>query len=106
MKKLGVSFLFLFLISSIALADTVSDISGLIPLNNQRPAASDLVYQGKLLLPDEARQLQSSGIIPDLSLINPDESSILWKDSYPKDILTPDKAISIDLSRPFEFLEY
>ncbi len=94
------------LISALAFANSVSDIPGLIPLNNQRPAASDLVYNGKHLLPDEARQLQQSGKIPDLSLLNPDETSILWKDQYPKDITSKDKTIALDTSRPVEFLAY
>lgn len=50
-----------------------------IPLGYQRQAASDLVYQGNLLLPDEARELYETGIISDLSLLNPTEDSILWK---------------------------
>lgn len=93
-------------ISSTVFAQSVSDIPGLIPLKNQRPAASDLIYNGKNLLPDEARKLQESGVIKDLSLIEPDESSVLWKSKPTQDLVTPERNVGLDLSRPFEFLEY
>ena len=53
---------------------------GAIPLEYHRQAASDLVYQGKLLLPDEARELFETGIVEDLSKLSPTEETIVWKD--------------------------
>ena len=109
MKKNRIALLGLIvtlLISISSLADSVSDIPGFIPLNNQRPPASDLIYNGKNLLPDQLRQLQISGAIPDLSLIDPDDSSILWKKQPTQGTLEPEKAVEIDLSRPFDFVEY
>lgn len=104
MTKFGVLF-FLFY-SSLSFAQSISDIPGLIPLKNQRPPASDLVYQGKILLPDQARQLQLSGKISDLSLLHPDETSILWKNKPTQNLVTPEKSVTADFSKPFEFLEY
>lgn len=69
--------------------------SGAIPLSYHRQAASDLVYQGQLLLPDEARELFESGVIGDLSLISPNENTILWKDELSKP-LTPSRLLEDD----------
>lgn len=57
------------------------DLPGSIPLQYERQAAADLVHQGKILIPDEARALYESGWVKDLSLLNPDETSVLWKNT-------------------------
>ena len=70
------------LISSLPLGAAPFDqYPSAIPLQYQRQAASDLVYQGAELLPDEARDLFERGVIKDLSYLNPSESSVLWKNN-------------------------
>ena len=71
-----------FLALSKAYAAPLKDMPGSIPLQSERQASSDLVYQGKVLLPDEARALLDSGKIQDLSTLNPDETSVLWKNTF------------------------
>ncbi len=92
-------------------AQNLSDLPGLIPLTSIRQASSDLVYNGKMLSPDEARVLVANEKIKDLSLLDPDSTSILWQtkigwsgepDVFPKN---PEAETTIDLTRPFEFLE-
>jgi hypothetical protein len=76
--KLIWSFLFLFL-SSWALAQ-----SGGIPIKYMNDPALDLVYKGKVLLPEEVHELrESSKGHFDISTLNPAQSSDLWKDVYP-----------------------
>lgn len=62
-----------------AYASTQLGFPGGVPKDDSRPYASDLFYQGKVLLPSEIRELKNSGT--DLSLINPKESD-LWKDAH------------------------
>jgi hypothetical protein len=59
-----------------------SDQESLLPLNasDSRPA-SDLYYQGHLLLPDDAANLSRSGT--HLENLNPDPTTTLWNDAYP-----------------------
>lgn len=106
LAKFLISFIFTFFISVVVFSQSVSDIPGLIPLNNQRPPASDLIYNGKILLPDQLRELQRTGVIPDLSLLDPDETSVLWKKQPTQGTIDPEKSVEIDLSKPFEFVEY
>jgi len=79
-------FYFSFVAVSFLLSATVSwaapfqDLPGSIPLKYERQSASDLVYQGHVLLPDEARALYESGKIKDLSTLNPMTNSVIWKD--------------------------
>lgn len=57
---------------------------GSVPLKFERPPASDLFYEGKVLLPDDARALLQSGKVVDLSLVNPREDTTLWRNQFPK----------------------
>ena len=50
---------------------------GAIPLNPGSAPASDLFYEGKFLLPPQARLKQNQGF--DLSLLDPDPHTVLWK---------------------------
>ena len=59
------------------------DYPGSVPLKFERPPASDLLHDGKVLLPDEARKLFLSGQIADLSLLNPRQDTTIWKDDFP-----------------------
>ncbi|MCB0348141.1 MAG: hypothetical protein KDD37_04860, partial [Bdellovibrionales bacterium] len=95
---------------NLVFAQNLSDLPGLIPLTSIRQAASDLSYNGKLLSPDEARSHVESGKIKDLSMLDPDPTSILWKTKVEwsesdKTLSSPEKNIPLDLNRPFEFLE-
>ncbi len=58
---------------------TVNFHSGLIPLEYGGRPATDLIYRGVVLLPDEAHKLvvDSNGAF-DLSLLDPDDTSVLW----------------------------
>lgn len=57
-------------------------LPGAIPLKYTHEAASDLVFQGKLLFPDEAKELLSSKIINDLTDLDPREDSVIWSNTY------------------------
>ncbi len=58
--------------------------NGLIPLEYGAQPATDLIYNGKLLLPDEAHKLVvDSNYSLDLSKIDPDDTSVLWKNISP-----------------------
>lgn len=63
-------------------AQVIDNFPGSIPLKYERAAASDLVFGGKILTPDEARALYDKKVVADLSHLNPDESSELWKNKY------------------------
>jgi hypothetical protein len=69
----------LLMCASIAWSAPFQDLPGSIPLKYERQAASDLVYQGHVLLPDQASALYESGKVKDLTDLNPMENSILWK---------------------------
>jgi hypothetical protein len=54
--------------------------NGLIPLEYGARPATDLIYKGELLLPDDAHKMvMDSGNTFDLSKLDPDETSVLWK---------------------------
>ncbi|MFI5390291.1 MAG: RICIN domain-containing protein, partial [Bacteriovoracales bacterium] len=58
---------------------TVNFHAGMIPLEYGQRPATDLVYNGMILLPDEAHKLVvDSGGTFDLSLLDPDATSVLW----------------------------
>jgi hypothetical protein len=71
--------LIVFFLGESSFAGPFMDMPGCVPLESERQAAADLIYKGKTLLPDEARALKSAGEVKDLSLLNPDDTSILWK---------------------------
>jgi len=58
---LKITFVIISLFTLPAWPSTLKDLPGSIPLQYERQAASDLVYQGKTLLPDEARKLFENG---------------------------------------------
>jgi hypothetical protein len=62
---------------------TVNFTDGLIPLSYGKRPATDLYYKGKQLVPDEADKLVREGRGFDLSKINPDETTVLWKNKKP-----------------------
>jgi hypothetical protein len=83
---------FVLLWSSLALAQ-----NGGIPSKYMNDPAVDLVRHGKALLPDEVHKLRedSKGRF-DISTLNPEESSDLWRDIYVKE-LPQDKNPIIDM---------
>ena len=62
---------------------TVHYSDGLIPLDYGKRPATDLFYRGKLLLPDEADKLRRENPSFDLSELDPDETTVLWKKKKP-----------------------
>ena len=84
LKKVVFALLVFFLGGS-AIAAPFKDMPGCIPLEQERQAAADLIYKDKILVPDEARALKASGEIKDLSLLDPDGTSILWKEEVTVD---------------------
>lgn len=86
------SLFFVLLWSSLALAQ-----NGGIPAKYMNDPAVDLVRHGKTLLPDEVHKLRedSKGRF-DISTLNPEESSDLWRDIYVKE-LPKDKNPIIDM---------
>ena len=66
--------------------DTVSTVhysDGLIPLDYGKRPATDLFYEGNILLPDEADKLRREQPKFDLSKLDPDETTVLWKKKKP-----------------------
>ncbi len=76
---------------------------GVIPRYYSQDPASDLIYQGKELLPFEVDQLieESKGKF-DISLLNPVESSDLWKNNL-KQVLKENENIHINYMEEVEF---
>jgi hypothetical protein len=61
--------------------------NGGIPVGYRNDPAVDLVYKGKLLLPEEVDELRKKGKSHfDISKLNPIESSDLWKDTFLKEL--------------------
>lgn len=74
------SVVLLLIYSTLALAQ----VRGTIPREYVSRPATDLVHDGKILLPEEAHQLfLDSRRRFDLSKLNPAQDSDLWKDIYP-----------------------
>ncbi len=76
--------------SDLGLGAPLQDLPGSIPLKYERQASSDLMYNGKILLPDEARKLYLDAEARfqrsknpsdrfDLSKLDPDTTSAIWK---------------------------
>ena len=66
--------------------DTISTVhysDGLIPLDYGKRPATDLFYKGQLLLPDEADKLRRESQNFDISKLDPDETTVLWKKEKP-----------------------
>ena len=76
---------------------TVHYSDGLIPLDYGKRPATDLFYKGKLLLPDEADKLRRENLSFDLSKLDPDETTVLWKKRRP--LLLDDEVLKRFLGR-------
>ncbi|MGZ3772235.1 MAG: hypothetical protein ACXVCY_00075 [Pseudobdellovibrionaceae bacterium] len=82
LSTLKLSPLISLAISFSAFAGQFDDYPGSVPLKYEKQAASDLFYGGKVLTPDEARALYETKKITDLSHIDPDQSSQIWKNVF------------------------
>ncbi|RLA63791.1 MAG: hypothetical protein DRQ88_06950 [Epsilonproteobacteria bacterium] len=84
--------------------NTVEFDRGLIPTEYGSRPATDLMYDGELLLPDDAHNLylESEGEF-DLSKLNPDDTSILWKNTPAKAYNSKDDMLEIDPKRVMEY---
>jgi len=71
------ALIIVLLLFSLSTRASLNELPGTIPFEFKRPPATDLLYEGKILLPHEAQALFNAGI--DLATINPAESN-LWKD--------------------------
>jgi len=85
-------------------AGTVEFGRGLIPTEYGARPATDLVYKGELLLPDDAHQLylESRGDF-DLSRLNPDDTSILWKNTPPLEYNPEEDILEIDPNKEMNY---
>ncbi len=76
-KLLMVSYFALgSLLAGSAAATPLADSSTVIPFENVRAEATDLIYQGRRLLPQEAAQLRDQGF--DISQLDPDSTTDVW----------------------------
>ncbi len=106
-KKIIILICFLFQTSE-TLATSVGDFPGAIPKKITRRPATDLVYKGEVLLPDEAFELHKSGQV-DISRLNPDDTyaentPAIWKN---KPSLPVDKSldeVGLNIGDEVEFL--
>ena len=71
-----------FLFSTLAFAQNINQLPGFIRLETSTRAATDLYHEGRVITPDEARDLVKRGRYKDLSLIDPDPTTILWRDEF------------------------
>jgi len=96
-----------FLFFSIVLINFVYVQAAPIPLAHNGQVASDLTYQGRLLLPDQAKKLYDSKKIQNLSLLDPDDTSILWKNRLPEPYDSVVDTIGIEnTDEAYDFLSY
>ena len=69
---------------------TAQNLPGMIPLEGLAEPANDLVYENRVLFPEEVFELyQSRDGLYDLARLNPREDSEIWKNEFPKNLNTP-----------------
>jgi len=85
-------------------ASTVEFGRGLIPTEYGARPATDLIYEGELLLPDDAHNLflESEGEF-DLSKLDPDDTSVLWKKTPPRAYNPKEDILEIDAKKEMEY---
>ncbi len=76
----------------------------IIPLDNVRPEATDLVWKGRVLLPQEAAKLRDSGT--DLSTIDPDNRDDLWKPDGQHPKFPTDSSLQLNPDKPVRFVDF
>lgn len=108
MKKL-LSILILILACSStekkrSIASGVEFNNGLIPLEYGARPATDLIYKGELLLPDDAHKMVvESNFTFDLSKIDPDDTSVLWKNIPPSTLDEKSDALDLDPDKDLKY---
>lgn len=96
-------FLFLaFLFLTRAEASPLADHPLFIPGPELRPPATDLYYEGRTLFPSEAAELQSQGY--DLSTLNPESSTDLWKDEIGRELDFSEAALGVQDGSEVEYV--
>lgn len=97
------TFTFLFLSHSVW-ASPIASGTGVVPLENGlRPEASDLIFNGKRLAPHQALELLNSGY--DISDIDPDPSTDLWKPDGKHPELAADDVITVKPGDQVKYLK-
>ena len=75
----------------------------MVPLvEGLRPEASDLVYKGKRLAPHQVAELRNSGV--DISEINPDDTTDVWKPDGQHGVLANDASIGLKSGDEVKFI--
>ena len=83
--------------------NSLGRIPGIIPKDASLAPASDLFYQGKVLLPHKAKELKLSGVVADLSTLSP-RSSDIWRDDGADRLFKP-KKIDLNSGATVKYLE-
>lgn len=84
-------------------ASPLAESPYVIPFANIRPEASDLVLNGKHLLPLEVAALRDEGV--DISLINPDASTDLWNPTGAFPNFSGDESLEVSSGDRVQFVE-
>ncbi|MFZ9001615.1 MAG: RICIN domain-containing protein [Bacteriovoracaceae bacterium] len=87
-------------------ASNVNFTNGMVPMEYGARPATDLYYKGEPLLPEEAHQmvLDSEGKF-DLSLLNPDPNTVLWKDVKPQELTEKEDELEINDDDEVKYLD-
>ncbi|MEQ1663866.1 MAG: hypothetical protein ABL927_00660 [Bdellovibrionales bacterium] len=94
-----------FVLGTSAFAQDFEDIPGTIPLQFQRPPASDLLYNGQPMTPTDAKKLISQGV--DISKLDPDATSDLWSNVTPSTLDSRLDNIGVQKENEnFEFVDF
>ncbi len=80
-----------------------SSMPGYIPMGSDHIQASDLVYKGRILTPEQATQLLKSGV--DISKIEPQESSDYWSNKVGQKLDPQSYTLGLPASAQISYLE-
>jgi hypothetical protein len=75
---------------------------GSIPLDDSRRPGTDIFYKGQRKTPDELVQLRKQGI--DLSDLNPDENTEIWRNELGAPLSAKQDEITIDLASELQYV--
>ena len=95
--------LFLALVSAAAHATPWDTTPGYVPKGNDHLQASDLLYKGKVLTPDDATKLLKSGT--DISKIDPEESADYWQNKVGGKLDPEGYTLHLQASNTFQYME-
>ena len=94
-------FIILSFLSKVSAQDALY-IPGSVPFEYSRRPATDIIYNGKLLTPDELVKLRKQGV--DLSSLNPAEDTELWKNNIGLPISAEADRTDLDLNREVQYI--